>query len=435
MINPVSLSTRIFSILGNNSSLVPLGLKDVSNSLGLTAGSYITGNKVEGKDRFIDEFGTLAIWLLGIPFYKKVIDKTVYKIAGFNPNIDTRLLKDPDIFQRAKAHAPEEIKAGFEKIEKNKTLFKGLFLGKFIAATALTMGAYSLLTSKRHKHTEKELRKEIKREERAKKFTEAFMANQATVQNAKPSFKGLNLASTLQQFMFDPVKNTMIIDGGITTERLVDARNPQDFMGYVIKEGSFWAFMYFAGAAIQKHIEKSSAKKGKPIDLDIRVLQDPNFQKSFADKSIEKHLAAFSTQGNDAQIYESLFHQSDNLVVQMAKKADIIKTFKGSDNIDSQHYIDLEEIKGGTKKLGIKTKIQNLYKEFSKSGKNADEFFKEIVKLKRLSVLKNIGACIGVLGIITPGIMVAYRFMNKDNKEFQVKKEIKEKMRQNKEIS
>ena len=62
MIPHITAST-IYSTLGNNSSLIPLAIKDVANSSGLTAASYIAGDKHEGKDRFIDEFGTQAIWL------------------------------------------------------------------------------------------------------------------------------------------------------------------------------------------------------------------------------------------------------------------------------------------------------------------------------------------------------------------------------------
>lgn len=427
MVNPIT-TAQIFATLGNNSSLIPLGIKDVSNSLGLSVGSYATGSNVEGKDRFIDEFGTLAIWLLGIPFFKKVIDKTVYKAVGYNPNIDTRILEKPDIFQKAKEHALPEFKQSFEKIEKNKKVFKGLFLGKFAAATTLTLLSYSWLTKLRHKHTEKAIIKEIKKEEQ---INNAFMKRPVPKSFKKainPSF-GVNLAP-LQQFMFDPVKNTMIIDAGITTQRLTTSRNPQDFLGYVIKEGSVWAFVYFVGAAVQKHFEKKAEKQGKPIDLDIRVLQDEKFKAAFADNSIEKHLVDFSTKGSDVEIYESLFHKGDNLVVQMAKKSGIITTVKNSDTIDSQHYIDIEQIKG------IKEKISKLHKDFSLQPKqNLDEFFKQVVKLKRGSILKNIGVCIAALGVITPAIMVACRFANKDNKEFQVKKEIKEKLKQNQKIS
>ena len=194
-------------------------------------------------------------------------------------------------------------------------------------------------------------------------------------------------------------------------------------MGYVIKEGGFWAFMYFVGPMIQKHLEKKARKNQKPIDLDIRVLQDEKFQNMIADKSIEKHLKAFSIDGKDADVYERLFENPDNMIVKIAKKSNIIKTVKKTDNIDSQQYIDIDEIKG------IKNKTQKIYEDFAKSGKTKEAFFKDIVKLKRFSIAKGIGASVAALGLLIPGIMVAIRFADKDNKEFQVKKEIHEKLR------
>ena len=52
-----AVTSYMYSKLGSNSSLLPLAIKDVANSVGITAGSYVTGKDVESKDRFIDEFG------------------------------------------------------------------------------------------------------------------------------------------------------------------------------------------------------------------------------------------------------------------------------------------------------------------------------------------------------------------------------------------
>lgn len=452
MINPI-ITAKIFSTLGNNTSLIPLGVKDVSNTLGMTAGSYVSGGNVEGKDRLIDECGAQVIWLLGIPFFKKIIDMTVYKAANFNSKIDVRMMKNEKILKKAIEHAPtKEIKESIERAAKNSKGFKGLAIGKFIAATALTMGSYATLTHFRHKHTEKALIKEIKEEKKQEDL--AFKQKQKAekldkAKNIKPSFG--SKMSALEQFMFDPVKNTMIVDGGISSERLAESRNPQDFIGYVVKEGGFWAFMYFLGPAIQKHFEKKAAKQNKPIDLDIRVLQDENLKKAFADKSIEKQLADLPkefleyqknapTKGDskavlqakeaarkelEPKIYESLFEKGDNLIVKMMKESEIVKTIKvGTEQkIDTQSFINIEDV------VGTKEKVQKLYKEYSSQSKQGlDDFFKGVLKLKRASIIKNIGVSVGALGLLVPGIMVAMRFMGEGNKEFQVKKEIKEKL-------
>lgn len=421
MINPTT-TTKIFATLGKSDSLIPLGIKDLGTITGMTVGSYITGKEVEGKDRFIDEVGTSMIWLGGIPVFKGIIEKTIYKIAKLNPKIDVRVLENKEIFEKAKKHASEAVKAGFERVEKNQKLFKNLFYAKFIASTALTLGAYFGLTMFRQKHTEKAVIKEIKAEEEKKKLDKLKNENKQT---KDPSFgKNMNF---VKQFVFDPVKNTMIIDGGITTQRLAESRNIQDLMGYVIREGGFLVSMYVIGKKIEQHLAKKAAESNKPIDLDIRVLQDEELKKAFADKSIEKHLTDFSIKGTDAEIYESLFQQGENLVVKMAKKSDIIKTIKDSDKIDTQAFIDIKEIKG------LKEKIETLHKASSKDLKQGiEDFFKEIIKRKRSSIVKNIGISIGLLGLVIPGIIVLTRHMKKDNKEFRVKTELKEKMKKEK---
>ena len=48
---PAINASNIYSTLGSSSSLVPLAIKDIANSIGLTAGSYITGDLLEGKDK------------------------------------------------------------------------------------------------------------------------------------------------------------------------------------------------------------------------------------------------------------------------------------------------------------------------------------------------------------------------------------------------
>ena len=450
MFNPI-VTAKIFSQLGNSSSLLPIAIKDAAHSAGMTTSSYITGKEVEGKDRLIDEFGTQAIWIGGIPFYKKVIDLTLFKLAKHNPKIDTRLFKDEAILQKAYEHAPtEEIKKSIAKVSKNaakviaeqakktpqeiaeavanaaknQKTFKGLALAKFIAATALTLGSYAGLTTFRHKHTEKNIIKEIKKEEQAKK-EEAFKGKQAQKIGSKPSFGGMNMAG-LKDFMFDPVKNMMIVDGGITTERLAESRNPQDFMGYVIKEGSFWFFMYFAGEQIQKFFEKrANTKHNKSIDLDIRALQDNKLKNYFKSGKAEASIKEFQKMQKPEEIYEFLCTNHNNLVVKMAKKSGIVKTYKKTGLVDTQQYIDIDAVKG------VGEKLEKLYKQYqvaNVSGEKIEDFISKTIKLKRGSILKNIGTCMGVLGVVVPGIMLAMRYMDKDNKEFAVKKQLQEKI-------
>lgn len=433
---PAITASKIYSTLGNNNSLVPLAIKDVANSLGLTAGSYITGDTLEGKDRFIDEFGTQAIWLFGIPAYKKAIDLTLYKILNIDPNVDVRNLKNPEILKKAIEFAPnEKIAESIRNVAENPKFTKNLAISKFAAATILAIGSYTALTKYRHKKTreaaEKEILAEIQRESadnsKTQKtddtFTYTAPLSGAFEEMSLKSKKQTSFTGALQDFMFNPVKNLMILDGSITAERLADSRNKQELIGYTIKEGTFWAFMYFASKPIQKFLENSAEKKhNKSIDLDARVIESNELKKAFENKIIEDSVNQIKNLKSDVEVYEFINKNPDNFVVKMAKMSDVIPTMKGSNKIDTRKYIDISDVRGVGKKL------EKLYKQFNPEKENLDEFLKQVKKLKRSSVLKNMGACVGVLGVLAPAIMVALRKLDKNNKEFQVKEDLKKEL-------
>lgn len=433
---PAINASKIYSTLGNSNSLVPLAIKDIANSVGLTAGSYITGDSLEGKDRFIDEFGTQAIWLFGLPVYKKITDLTLYKMLGIDPKVDVRLLKgkdkaDKNILAKAIEHAPtEKIKKSLQKVADNPKFAKNLALTKFGVATALTILSYMGLTKYRQHYRKEEAKKEVLAEMQHKKINntiqpeknkDQFISSHTVTspkdfgckntKNQTPAFKG-----KLEEFMFSPTKNLMIVDGSITGTRFASSESKQEFGGYLVKEGGTWLFMYFASQPIQKWLEKAAERKHKKsIELDARVIESDELKTAFKDNTIEKSLKNFPINGTDVEIYDYINKNPENFVVKMAKKSDIIKTMKDSDKIDTREYIDIEELKG------VKNKLEKLHNQFKNSGENLDEFLKKVRSLKRGSVLTNIGACIGALGILVPAIMVALRFMDKDNKEYKVK--------------
>lgn len=449
------IAAKIFSTLGNPQSLIPLAVKDSANCTGMTVASSIT-SKDEGRDRFIDEVGTGAIWLMGIPAFKKGIDKTVFKVAGLDPKYDVRNLQNKDIYEKTKEHAPtEKIKAEIEKIGKKQKIFKNLNVAKFALATVMTLGTYNLMTDMKQKYTHNRVKTKILKEHADKiqsmnasalssnnnlakgttfQSLEKIRSGQKDNNNIKnaPSFKGL------YNVMLDPVKNTMVLDGGITSERLAKSRSPQELMGYFIKEGGFLFFMYILGGKIQNYFEKSADKKhNKNISLDARVLENDKFKQSFADRSIEESLKAFDKikdpkKTSDAELYEYLHNNPENMVVDAAKQSDIIQTYKKPEKwyqffkksedtgkIDTRKYIDLNKIRDTHKN------ISKLYGQFKESGQNVDEFFKDVRRLKRGSIVKNIGSTILALGVILPGIMLADRLLKPDNKEFAVEKAIR----------
>ena len=464
---PAVTASKIYSILGNNNSLVPLAAKDIANSAGLTAGSYVVGKKEEGQDRFIDEFGTQALWLFGIPGYKKILDITLFKGMGYDHKIDVRTLKNKEIFEKAKEFAHNDnVKSAFEKVGKNQKTFKGLTLAKFAISTAMTIATYAALTKYRHKKTEERVKESILAEHRAKQSMANFVNNEnqksekknttfTPTINKPQAFKGVGIdkennngeqvafAGGLSEFMFNPVKNLMIVDGAITGERLTSARSMQDFLGYTVKEGTFWLFMYGIGGKLQSMLENSAEKNHKKsIDLDARVIESDELKNAFKNDSLQKSLKEFANCKTDVEVYEFINKNPDNFIVKMAKKSDVVKTVasnenlfvkmarkagiiekevKNADAVDTRAYIDIDEFKGVAKKL---EKLQNQYKN---SGENLDVFLNGVKKLKRASVWKNLGSCVLALGVIAPAIMVGIRYLRNDT-EFEVKERIQKEL-------
>lgn len=414
-------AAKIYSTLGNPNSLIPLAVKDGSQCVGMTAGSYITG-KEEGVDRFIDEFGTEALWLGGIPGLRWIFDKTVFKAYGLDAKIDPRNLKDMELYKKLKEFAPtDEIKKNLEKAEKNKRLFKNLAATKFVFSTLTAAAAYFGFTRLKQYYTQQQIRKNLIKEyqEKQKKQEEVKQSSQ------NPSFKGIG--RIVQEFAFSPVKNMYILDGFITTERLTDARSPQEFAGYAIKEGSCLFFLYFAGKKIQQWIENTTKKKhNKSITLDARVLEGEELKKSFEDASILKSIKEFEAANSSKEsLYEFIHKNPENKIVKASKKSDIVKLLKNTDKIDTREFIDLDEVKG------VKDKVSELYVQYKDAlakGETSDNFFNSVRKLKRKSIIGNIGACIIALGIITPAAMLLKRYSDKSGKEFQTKKDIKEQL-------
>ncbi len=414
---PINIA-KIYSTLGNPNSLVPLAVKDASSCIGMTAGSYATG-KEEGVDRFIDEFGTEALWLGGIPAYKWIFDKTIFKSCKLDAKIDPRNFKDMEIYQKAKEYAPtQEIKDNLIKAEKNSKLFKKLAMGKFAVSTVLAAATYFGLTRLKQKYTENKIRKNLIKEYNEKKKHDLN-------KQSNPSFKGLGKA--VEELAFSPVKNMYLMDGFITTERLTDSRSPQEFVGYAIKEGSCLCFLYYAGGKIQELMEKAAKKKhDKSITLDSRVIESEELKKVFENSSIEKSLAEFNKANtSNISLYEFLHKNPENQIVKFAKQSDLIKTFEKTDKIDTRAFIDLKDIEG------LKDNVNELYEQYKRAlakGENSDKFFDGVRKLKRSSIRTNIASCILALGVLTPAAMLIKRLTDKGGSEFQTKKEIKEQL-------
>ena len=225
--------------------------------------------------------------------------------------------------------------------------------------------------------------------------------------------------------MFNPAKNMMLLDGAITEERLRNSESKQEFINYTIKEGGTWAFMYFAGDIIKKHLEKKSKV---PIELDSRIIESKDLKNAFKLGTFKTSLDEFNNLAEklhrtptDLDIYNFIHENPENFIVKMAKKADVIKTLKQNSKkteiIDTRAYLDINEFKA------LKDNLEKLYNKAPVD--KMDEYLKKVINSKRSAVLKNMGICVGALGVAVPLMMIAMRYILPNNKEYKVMEQAK----------
>ncbi len=337
-------SARLLSGLANNdSSIIPMATKDTISNGAIVYTYKKEGGKDDARERAIEEFGTGAIWLFGIPAIKKIIDKTIYPFLKLDSGLDVRILKDKDKLAKAKnslKNATNEALKNESKIlssldDKNAVLkkftnaqlYKGLSVGKFAVSTALSALALNAIIDYKQKTTQKRiehdfyknhaskiiLNNEIEKSANFSDFTSK--KNDKTGKNI--SFKGLG--SLGQAFMYNPIVNTMILDGVITGKRLAKARHGER-KEVALKEAFQLIFIYALAKPIEKGFEFAGSKLNLPIGLDPMALFDDGLTEKLPDAK-----ESISNLLNDNNIFSNAKNDS--------KKGGIFSFFKGGNKL------------------------------------------------------------------------------------------------------
>ncbi len=448
-----NITSSIVSVLGNKESLIPIMIKDGVDSGSLTYQSYKAGGKAEGYDRAVDEFGTQLIWIGGIPFYKKLIDASIYKKADIHPDVDIRIVSNPEYINWAKKNAKglmpnkgffkkfkflqpkkETVKSALLKsIEDGGVKINNLYKTKVIAATALTLGSFFGLTFAKQKQTKNFILNDINANKKSNNISFSSLKNEKSPifsditefskqKNKIPSFKGVkdDLANSI---LFNPVSNMKVIDVGISAERIACSRNTTELMEHTIKEGGFLFFLYKFGEILENKINKYSLNKlSIPIDANINVITDENLLKSLKKQNITSSVDKMPKNGTLTEKLDFIINNPDNILVQAAKKSDIVsetKNKKGKSFVDTSKFIDIEEFN----KLAENLKI--IEEKYNNSGISAEKFIKKMKVMKIASVGLNMLLSCAFLGLLIPKAVYKYREWKTGTKEFHVTNELK----------
>lgn len=421
--------TNFISGLGNNEdSLTAMVIKDWIGD-GATVYTYKKeGGKDDAKEKAIEEFGTGVVWLFGIPAVKWLIDKTVYPLFKLDSKFDPRLLSkanEKNLAKNAKAvldssvDALKEQKNIFSTLNDNNSIlknftnsqiYKGLAIAKFLTATTLSAVALTKIIKAKQKSTTQRIENDAKKLATPTSFkSNVLLTNSVNKNETFSTFLGnkkqndISFKGNISEFMYNPIKNTMILDGVIASTRLIEARKGER-KEVLLKELFQVGFVYGLAKPLQKGFELIGKKLNKPIDLDYKVLATKNLGKKIANSKSSIELLKNSS---DKIATLSKF-TADNPILELLDNDGVISTIKDKKgaikSIDYRKIIDEDAIKGTLEKLDeIKPQLSNL---------------KSIKAYKILASVGNVLITAAIMGILQPKINIWMRKIlnNGDNR-------------------
>ncbi len=419
--------TSLLSGLSNNSdSIIPMTVKDtISNAL-IVKTYKQNGGKDDARERAIEEFGTGAVWLFGIPAVKKLMDLTVYPLLKLNPNFDIRILKDKEKLNSVKNSCNEALKANLQNktIKKmagvlnslddknsvlknlsNKNLYKGLFLSKFVISTVLSAFALTKIIKYKQKTTQQRIEKEITENIKQNNISRTAVDKSVKNSNVYNIFTGnqnknISFTGALDFFMYNPIANTSILDGVITTTRLKEARKGEK-KEVALKEIFQILFIYAIAKPTQMAFEALGKKANMSIELDPKVLFSKN-----AKEEIGKASEIISSSGLKdlkdseltAKIYQLANKDINNPLLNILSKNGNISIIEknGEKAFDFLKNIEAKDLK--------KT-IENIVE----LNKNISKNLGKIKAYKTFSILANIAIGAFAMGVIQPLVNIGMR--------------------------
>lgn len=236
---PAITTPKLLSALDNEASLWPLLVKDTVDNVGRSAMEFHRGGADAhhaGRERVIEEFSTMAVWIGGRKALNHALINPVIKGFGLDPAVDIML------FLKNKGQAvPRWIAA-------RKNAYLGANVLRFIVGTLIPVGiiGWGIPT----------VNQAITR------FMVAQERQQAALLYQPPGtlrFGAINAGKLLQQsaaLINNELYGNVAIDLGISGGRLSKARNPIDAMEIAVRESSIILFLYFLGDYVKGHLKR-----------------------------------------------------------------------------------------------------------------------------------------------------------------------------------
>lgn len=377
----MSFVINTISAVGNNSSIYPLLVRDcgieIPSKVAMTYSQNLKDSKQMAKnavrERLIDEYGTSAIWLGGIPLIGWICDKVI-RLLGYNPDINPDLFKESSKqgikynIDNFKKLAPKEVKE-LEKVLKNRKTFEKLLAGKFLLSTTIPVFLMGYCLPKANFALTDKIREKQKE------------ANKGAV-----SFKGSAVSALANM---STVNKMAITDGGLTVGRVYTARNKYEKMEMAFKMLGMMFLNFVAPIWIAKFFDKASNKLfNTNVNLDPKLLNDKKFIEAIKNNTLKLP---------KDNIIEFLDKNPDSMFAKMSKVKYVDNKVR-----DPRCFIDEKKIK----------EFQNEIEKFAKQAKESgdvEKFAKKALKVKSANILANVALSSFLLAVALPKLTFILR--------------------------
>ena len=398
---------NVVSALGDNNSIYPLIVRDcgIENlaKCTMTYKQNAKDSKLIAKEalreRIVDEYGTSAVWLGGIPFVEYIANKII-ELKGYSSKIDLKLFKESTAqglninIEKFKTLAPEAVN-DLKKAGKNRKIFQNLQIGKFFATTFIPIGIMGFLLPKLNFLYTK---KKIDKLKNQKKSLISFEKN--GVGEFAEKFKNksqINFCGLEKMLYMSSLNKMMILDGGLTVGRVKTARNRKEKSEMIFKMAGMFYLNYFAPKKIEKYLNKlTKSLFGLNTSLDIKTLND----KSFIEE-LKSNKLVMPKEIDEKSILNFIDENPLSAFVSQLKKLKLV-SFLENGVRDPRKFVDIDKI------VLFKKSLEDFNIDALNSS-SFEKYVKKALQAKSFSIVANILISSFLLAFALPKLQFLFR--------------------------
>ena len=402
---------NVVSALGNNNSIYPLIVRDCGIENFAKCAMTYKQNAKESKtiareatrERIVDEYGTSAVWLGGIPLMGFLADKYI-EFRGLCPKIDMKLFsgnsnQNIDVNIDKFKNIAKDAVVDLQKAKDNKNMFQNLQIMKFFATTAIPIAIMGFLLPKLNfLYTSKKM-KNLKSKEIFKTNFKSNLMKDFISQTKKPknnknnlSFCGLEKIANMSD-----LNKMVILDSGLTVGRIKTARNKNEKAEMAFKMAGMCFLNYVAPKKIEKLLNKlTKFIFGINTSLDVKILSDKNFI-----NQIKKGALELPKNTDEKSVLDFIDNNSNSVFVEQIKKLKLV-SFLENNIRDPRRYVEVDKINS------FRESVVEFVSDAKKSN-SIEQYAKKALMAKSFNTIANVAISSFLLAIVLPKLQFLFR--------------------------